>query len=214
VLLGESGSAADGDGVARWRGLAAAASMRKGSKASQLQHRWWMVRDAGIAAPLQQLQPPTEFHVLRSFESSLVAQQVVQTDYAQRQPPAQPPSSRAYVTSIRGAAAVSTHQPSPAPVTGLAQGLLRSLHSYNESTVLALDVVRGALHLWTSRGANVQVSADNDGMEMMGAWQLPPERHWSSICTLGNNLFAVASVVSPARGPELWRFPLPSDTVA
>jgi len=104
---------------------------------------------------------------------------------------------------MRGAAAMSMQHQS---------GLFGSLHVYNESTVLALDVVGGALHLWATGDAEMLESADNHGMEVAGTWQLPPERRWNSICSLGNHLFAVASVESLERGPELWRFPLPLDT--
>lgn len=214
VLLGEGVSSAAGDSVARWRGLAAAATIQKGSKVPHMQHRWWMVRAAGISVPQQQLQPPTEFHVWRGFEGSLVAQQAVQTHNAQRKPPAQVPSSHAAVMSMRGAAATSMHHQSATPVTVSAQGSLGSLHVYNESTVLALDAVGGALHLWATSNSNIRVSADNHGMEVAGTWQLPPDRHWSSICALGNHLFAVASVESPAKGPELWHFPLPLDSTS
>merc|ERR1712032_758377 len=144
-----------------------------------------MVRDAGISTPATNLQPPTEFHVWRGFEGSLAAQQVLLTQYSQRQPPAQTQSSRANMTSIRGAAAVSPHQLSPLPVTASARRLFRSLQSYNESAVLALDVLGGALHLWATSDSSIQLSADSHGMEVMGTWQLPPKKQWSSICALG-----------------------------
>jgi len=211
VLLGESGSSAD---VNRWRGLAAAAPpIGTGSKAPQLQHHWWVIRDADISTPLPQLQPPTELHVWKSFEGSLVAQQALQKQHARQQPRARSPNSRAAVISIRGAAATDT-QHSPSLATASARGLFRSVHSYNESRVLALDVIGGAVHLWATSDADRQASAVDYGMEVMGTWQLPPAQRWSSICVLSNHLYAVASGMPLASGPELWRFPLPLDMVS